>query len=419
MRLSAANGLASSLPSEQPPTHPPLLRSTHPASSDRSVHAGAATATITATAAVAAAPASSSEITGTLTSSPMHPGAGAVAGWSRAVASKSAASSAVSTPSLSTTTTTTGASSALASTPSSSSSPASVAGQSFFPPTLLRSSSSSATPSVSTSGATAVAHSASSPSTIRPEAQSSSSIINSSNTSSSSSSSTSQAEVPTPRNQPPHANDTIAPNAANAAAANAPASPAAAAAAAAAAPPRMVSPTTPVTPSHSATAAPALVNTSAPVNSNNLFQVKAYFGVSVAELLSGAGEKGPTLPRILVFLCEYMMRYVEDVAQERPAAFEAELRVLFQQNADEELFARARQRFNHGDFFDCDSPIIAFRLLRAFVREMPTPLMPPTMYDDAIHLVQSHLRRATSLLRRNKHYTALLAGFPESTAAEC
>ncbi len=37
----------------------------------------------------------------------------------------------------------------------------------------------------------------------------------------------------------------------------------------------------------------------------NLFQVKHYFGVDVAELLSGTGN--PTLPRLLVFLCEYIL----------------------------------------------------------------------------------------------------------------
>ena len=39
----------------------------------------------------------------------------------------------------------------------------------------------------------------------------------------------------------------------------------------------------------------------------NLFQVPHYFGVEIAELLSGTGN--PTLPRLLVYMCEYMLSW--------------------------------------------------------------------------------------------------------------
>lgn len=60
----------------------------------------------------------------------------------------------------------------------------------------------------------------------------------------------------------------------------------------------------------------------------------------------------------------------------------ADLREMIQAPLDSALFANARLRFNEGRFHDCGSGTCMFRLLKAFIRELPAPLVPRTFYDE-------------------------------------
>ena len=132
----------------------------------------------------------------------------------------------------------------------------------------------------------------------------------------------------------------------------------------------------------------------------NLFQVPHYFGVDVAELLSGTGN--PTLPRLLVFMCEYILNNSQRVSSSTV--------ILSWMNSivDKESVKQVRDQFDVGNFYDCGSPEVVFSLLKTFFREMPTPLFPSTLYEQSMTMVVEHLNRSINDLRKNPMYILLI-----------
>ncbi len=54
--------------------------------------------------------------------------------------------------------------------------------------------------------------------------------------------------------------------------------------------------------------------------------------------------------------------------------------------------------------FDCHDPAISAALLKAYVRELPSPLIPTEFYNRAIDLVEDHLGRARKLIEENRYW---------------
>jgi len=68
-----------------------------------------------------------------------------------------------------------------------------------------------------------------------------------------------------------------------------------------------------------------------------------------------------------------------------------------------------RERYDRGVFYDCRSPAVVFQLLRIFFRELPSPLLPSSMYPEAIAIVTDHVHRCLAELRKTRLYKSLLA----------
>ena len=58
-----------------------------------------------------------------------------------------------------------------------------------------------------------------------------------------------------------------------------------------------------------------------------------------------------------------------------------------------------REQFDRGVFYDCRSAPVVLQLLRTFFRELPAPLLPNTMYPEALAIVSGHVRRSWADLR--------------------
>eukprot|EP00039_Didymoeca_costata_P023520 m.7375 g.7375 ORF g.7375 m.7375 type:complete len:1063 (+) comp3704_c0_seq2:262-3450(+) len=152
----------------------------------------------------------------------------------------------------------------------------------------------------------------------------------------------------------------------------------------------------------------AKMNTRTPVTpprqkSKNMHR---YFGVSVVDLISSSTNNEGSLPRLVVYLCEYLLsrcslkthNVLDDVFS------------MIHDPLDNELFKTARECFNRGDFYDCGSPVVMFRLLKAFIRELPQPLIPRSKHDGAIDISRHHMRSVVTALESNKHFNVFLQG---------
>jgi len=140
----------------------------------------------------------------------------------------------------------------------------------------------------------------------------------------------------------------------------------------------------------------------------NLFQVPHYFGVEIAELLSGTGN--PTLPRLLVYVCEYLLGWSSRSPSTTISAWIAS-------SPSKDLVKAARDQFDVGTFYDPKSPEVIFALLKTFFRELPSGLIPSSEYERCMDIVTESLKRTISLLRRNRLYKLLLKKFgPELDA---
>lgn len=83
----------------------------------------------------------------------------------------------------------------------------------------------------------------------------------------------------------------------------------------------------------------------------------------------------------LRYLCEYLLTRASRKADRHPASVIDDLWGMIQDPVDAVAYQAARTRFNVGDFFDSASPGCMFRLLKAFIRELPAPLVPRTFHD--------------------------------------
>jgi hypothetical protein len=82
------------------------------------------------------------------------------------------------------------------------------------------------------------------------------------------------------------------------------------------------------------------------------------------KLYTQALSGGLTVPRLLVFLCDYLLQTGTSH------------KGLFRMAADPPRLAEARQRLDAGRFYDCGDPVTVAALLKAYVRELPSPLVP-------------------------------------------
>jgi hypothetical protein len=124
-----------------------------------------------------------------------------------------------------------------------------------------------------------------------------------------------------------------------------------------------------------------------------------HFGVALTELLLGPGH--PALPRVLVYMCESVLLACARLPAERIHA------LVTEPPADDDVRA-VRDQYDRGVWFDCRSPAVVFQLLRQFFRELPSPLLPSSMYPEALSIVTDHVRRSLGDLRRGRTYEALL-----------
>ena len=140
-------------------------------------------------------------------------------------------------------------------------------------------------------------------------------------------------------------------------------------------------------------------------------RVPRFFGVSVVNLLTADGNSSRSLPRILVYLCEYLLAREARKAEKLPTSVIDDVVSMIREPLDVALFASVRQQFNAGEFFDCQSPVCMFRLLLAFVRELPEPLIPREHHGAAVENVMEHFRSVVSELRRNPNFKLFVKGF--------
>lgn len=144
----------------------------------------------------------------------------------------------------------------------------------------------------------------------------------------------------------------------------------------------------------------------------NLFQVPHYFGVEIAELLSGTGN--PTLPRLLVYLCEYLLSWS---SRSTPATILGWVNSNPTTPGQREQLKAVRDQFDTGNFYDCKSPETVFNLLRTFFRELPSGLIPSADYEQCMDIVSESLKKSIAALRRNRLYKLLIRRFgPEMDA---
>jgi hypothetical protein len=112
-------------------------------------------------------------------------------------------------------------------------------------------------------------------------------------------------------------------------------------------------PTTVLTPSSSS-------SSSLPPPSRVAFRPPSVFGVHLSESLSG----GLAVPRVLVFLCEHLSQT------------STPLRSLFTAAPDLVRVHEVKMRFNEGHLFDCGDQTITAYLLREYLRELPSSIIP-------------------------------------------
>ena len=142
----------------------------------------------------------------------------------------------------------------------------------------------------------------------------------------------------------------------------------------------------------------------APANESTLYrptrahhQIVSHFGVHITELLSGE----LIVPRILVYMCEYML----EVGGRR--------RDLFRARADATRVAEVRGRFEAGVFFDCGDPVVVAMLFRTWLRELPAPLFPVYTYRSVLQIVEQHMVLAKRKIEQHRYYPHLRQQNPD------
>lgn len=118
-----------------------------------------------------------------------------------------------------------------------------------------------------------------------------------------------------------------------------------------------------------------------------------------------------SLPRIVVYLCEYLLMRGARKAEKSSVSVTDDLLAMMQDTVDDTFYRSARERFNIGDFFDCESPPCMFRLLKGFIRELPAPLVPRVQHDIAIDIAAEHIRGVVKELRSKPNFGVFIAGF--------
>eukprot|EP01135_Chromosphaera_perkinsii_P000678 Nk52_evm6s148 gene=Nk52_evmTU6s148 len=144
-------------------------------------------------------------------------------------------------------------------------------------------------------------------------------------------------------------------------------------------------------------------------------------GEEEEEHVTRSGKHAKLYPRILVFMCEYLINYVQELSTESTGSqqqLESEVRLMLTQSPPQKQYEQMKQRLSQGDFSGTFSPICMFRLLRAFVRELPESLIPSTFYQDAIDMVIGHVHLSVERIRDAPRYKAMLSGFPTALGDE-
>lgn len=119
-----------------------------------------------------------------------------------------------------------------------------------------------------------------------------------------------------------------------------------------------------------------------------------------------------------MFICSRILHHLESLTQRGAPALLLAIHDMLDGESpalDVNALAHARAKFNDGDFSDAPLPLL-YRLLFAFVRELPQPLVPSTMYSDALALVASHARSAGRAIATNGNFGAWLASFSDLQA---
>jgi hypothetical protein len=108
------------------------------------------------------------------------------------------------------------------------------------------------------------------------------------------------------------------------------------------------------------------------------------------------------LPRVVVFLCEYLLDHLATQAKARAHSLTPETDThtenveyvanLLQEDVDSDMFEAVRERFDQGELYDCRSPVCMFRVFKAFLRELPAPLIPAEQYHEFVDSVNVYLQ---------------------------
>eukprot|EP00055_Hartaetosiga_balthica_P013973 m.74261 g.74261 ORF g.74261 m.74261 type:complete len:1157 (+) comp8446_c0_seq1:50-3520(+) len=135
------------------------------------------------------------------------------------------------------------------------------------------------------------------------------------------------------------------------------------------------------------------------------------FGVEVETLVAHEGEGEFHIPNILVYLCEHMRdACVEASSTSDPARFIEITNGEF----DMELYKSTKEAFNDENFHNCGSNACMFKLLKSFLRELPTPIIPSHHYNACLVICEKTMqKRLASMLACPEFRKACLQRYRE------
>ena len=119
---------------------------------------------------------------------------------------------------------------------------------------------------------------------------------------------------------------------------------------------------------------------------------KRYFGVDLVEL---AAVSSSSVPRLLIFLCEMLLQYMGSCGSPLSALREWKEFDPFESSVD---IAKVRAAVDAGDFDANMDPALLFYLLKCFVRELPTPIVPPSYYAEALRIPPAQLKKGDVII---------------------
>eukprot|EP00048_Salpingoeca_helianthica_P008598 m.124428 g.124428 ORF g.124428 m.124428 type:complete len:933 (+) comp14649_c3_seq1:144-2942(+) len=138
------------------------------------------------------------------------------------------------------------------------------------------------------------------------------------------------------------------------------------------------------------------------------------FGVGLADLVAtklDTKHHGRQLPRVLVFLCEYLQDFLSSKANTsgpRTPPLAMILASTLAEPIEPDMVAAVRERFCRGDLYDCRSPPCMLQIFKAFLRELPRPILPTEFYPEFIAIVVEQVQTAVRAVRESQYYNTLL-----------